>query len=129
MKESAKDVVSEGVESAKETGSKVADKARGNICFSVWWILFLGLFTYWFYFLNGADMKDKTKDTASEGLESAKEKGSKIADKGRGILNTLKMGLKPFIGVNFFHSFQLIEAKESAKETGSKIMDKGRGKF
>ncbi len=78
-KEKVKDVASKGVDSAKETASKVADKGRGKsiltrlICKYCYW--------NWPCFV---DVKESMKDTASEAKDYAKDTGSSLADKGRG---------------------------------------------
>jgi hypothetical protein len=70
------DMASRGVDSAKEAGSKAADK--------------------------GHEMKESAKDMASKGVDSAKKAGSKAADKGH-------------------------EMKESAKQKGHEVAHKGHG--
>lgn len=66
------------MESAKETGSKIADKGKGT-CVKI-------IQNVYFFYIsdNFAEYKESAKDTASKGMESAKETGSKIADKGHG---------------------------------------------
>lgn len=131
MKESAKDMASRGMESAKETGQKAADKGHG---------LYLDVYVM-LHELNvllcRLEMKESAKDVASRGIESAKETGQKASEKGHGKKKSkLELRAKSSnVNNTFFMSVELKESakdtakqgKESVQETGSKIAEKGRG--
>jgi hypothetical protein len=84
-KEKVKDVASKGIESAKESASKAAEKGRGKRFLTR--LISIPLVEIVCVCCCIADVKESVKDTASEAKEYVKDTGSSMAEKGRGKCN------------------------------------------
>ena len=80
-KESLKDAGSKAKASAKEKGSRIVDKGKGE------WKFIVNVIKSLLTRLASLDVKESIKDSASGMAKSAKDTGSRIADKGHGKLN------------------------------------------
>ena len=73
--------ISDVKQSAKQTGSKMAEKAQGKIHLTS---LFFGVSEIYFQLIGFPDTKESFKDVVKRGMESAKEAGSETSEKTSG---------------------------------------------